>query len=76
MNILFFFRIINGKEFTQKDGIQIEKDITNNRYSLVIPKLNPSLHAGTITIKALNIVGVVTHDVSINILGKIVFFGF
>ncbi len=67
-------RSINGKELTQKDGVQIEKDVNNNKYSLNIPKLNPSLHAGTVTIKATNAVGTVTHDVSINILGNLVFF--
>lgn len=62
-------RSINGKELTTKDGVQIEKDANNNKYSLNIPKLNPSLHAGIVTIKAVNVVGTVTHDININILG-------
>jgi hypothetical protein len=65
-----YFRLINGKELTAKDGVQIEKDVNSNKYTLNIPKLNPSLHAGVLTIKATNVIGTVTHDVNINILGK------
>ncbi len=72
--VFYLFRSINGKELNQKDGVQIEKDVNLNKYSLNIPKLNPSLHAGTVTIKATNVVGTVTHDVNINILGNLIFF--
>lgn len=71
---LTLFRIINGKELSTKDGVQIEKDVNNNKYSLIIPKLNPTLHAGTVTIKATNVVGIVTHDVNINIFGNFIFY--
>lgn len=64
------FRLVNGKELTNKDGVQIEKDLANNKYSLTIPKANPSIHAGTITIKATNTIGSVSHDLILNILGK------
>ena len=60
---------MNGKEFSKKDDIQIEKDVSNNTYSLTIPKLNPSVHSGKLTIDAKNIVGSVSHEISINILG-------
>jgi hypothetical protein len=64
-------RLINGKELTTKDGVQIEKDVNNNRYSLTIPKANPSVHAGVITIKATNAIGSAQHELSLNILGKL-----
>jgi hypothetical protein len=64
-------RLINGKELTTKDGVQIEKDVNNNRYSLTIPKANPSAHAGVITIKATNAIGSAQHELSLNILGNI-----
>lgn len=54
---------------TTKDGVQIEKDVNNNKYTLVIPKANPTVHAGLITIKAANNIGTVTHDLTLNILG-------
>ena len=60
---------MNGKELTMKDGVQIEKDVNNNRYSLVIPKANPSVHAGTLTIKATNSIGSAQHELNISILG-------
>ncbi len=66
---------MNGKEFSKKDDIQIEKDISNNNYSLTIPKLNPSVHSGQITIEAKNIVGSVKHDMKIDILGLLKFYG-
>jgi hypothetical protein len=67
---------------TTKDGVQIEKDVNNNRYSLTIPKVNPSIHAGMLTIKATNPICSVTHEISLNILGiyiliwELLFFGF
>ncbi len=62
-------RLVNGKELTNKDGVQIEKDVNNNKYSLTIPKANPTLHAGTLTIKASNLIGSVQHDLNLTILG-------
>ncbi len=66
---MIFFRIINGKDLTNKDGVQISKDINNNTYTLIIPKLNPSVHDGIITIKATNPIGTIQHDIHLNILG-------
>lgn len=63
--------LINGKEVTAKDGVQIEKDVNNNKYTLAIPKANPAVHAGVITIKASNVIGTVQHDINLNILGKV-----
>lgn len=59
---------INGKELTTKDGVQIEKDVANNKYSLIIPKANPAVHGGVITVKATNPIGTAQHDVNLNIL--------
>jgi hypothetical protein len=53
---------------TAKDGVQIEKDVNNNRYALTIPKANPSVHNGLITIKATNSIATVQHDLNLNIL--------
>lgn len=63
--------LINGKEVTNKDGVQIEKDPANNRYSLLIPKANPVSHHGVISVKATNPIGTAQHDVNLNILGII-----
>lgn len=63
------YRLINGKELTTKDGVQIEKDVNNNKYTLAIPKANPTVHAGQITIKAANSIATVTHELTLNILG-------
>lgn len=62
-------RLVNGKELNNKDGVQIEKDVNNNKYSLTIPKANPSVHAGTLAIKASNLIGSVQHDLNLTILG-------
>lgn len=67
---LIIKRLINGKELTNKDGVQIEKDVNNNKYSLTIPKANPAVHSGTVTIKATNPIGSISHELSLNILGK------
>lgn len=67
---LILIRLINGKELTNKDGVQIEKDVNNNKYSLTIPKANPAVHSGTITIKATNPISSISHELSLNILGK------
>ncbi|MCA9334474.1 immunoglobulin domain-containing protein, partial [Candidatus Saccharibacteria bacterium] len=60
--------LINGKELTVKDGVQIEKDVNNNKYTLTIPKANPAVHSGTITIKATNPIGSVQHELKLDIL--------
>lgn len=60
---------MNGKEFSKKDDIQINKDVSNDTYTLTITKLNPSIHSGKITIEAKNIVGSITHEINIDILG-------
>lgn len=62
--------LINGKELTTKDGVQIEKDVNNNKYSLTIPKANPSVHAGAIVIRATNPIGTITHELTLNIRGN------
>ena len=62
---------MNGKELTTKDGVQIEKDVNNNRYCLSIPKANPAVHMGVITVKAANNIGSAEHAISLNILGEI-----
>ena len=54
---------------TNKDGVQIEKDVNNNKYSLTIAKVNPIAHNGTITIKANNIVKTTQHDMNLIVLG-------
>lgn len=58
---------------TTKDGVQLEKDVNNNKYTLVIPKANPTVHAGLITVKAANNIGAVTHDIKLDILGSLIF---
>lgn len=60
--------ICNGKELSSKD-VQVTKDLSTDTYSLTIPKVNPSVHSGTITIKASNVVGSVEHEILLNILG-------
>jgi len=58
-----------SKELTAKDGVQINKDVATNTYTLIIPKLNPSVHAGTITARAVNVISSVEHDVNLEIQG-------
>ncbi len=43
----------NGKELAIKDGVKIEKDVANDKYSLVIPKIAEK-NVGTYTVKATN----------------------
>lgn len=59
---------INGKELTAKDGVQIEKDVNNNKYALTIPKANPTAHSGLVTIKATNAIGSAQHELTLSIL--------
>jgi hypothetical protein len=42
--------LFDGREFTAKDGVKIEKD-AKDKYTLIIPKV---MMAGTITVKAVN----------------------
>jgi hypothetical protein len=53
---------------TNKDGVQIEKDVNANKYSMTIPKVNSSIHSGVVTIKATNPLGSVTHDCNLSVL--------
>ena len=71
--IEFSFRLLNGKELSVKDGVQIEKDVNAGRYTLTIPKVNPSIHSGTIIIKATNTIGSVEHEILLNVFGKYIF---
>ena len=61
---------INGKELSNKDGVQIEKDVSNNRFSLNIPKVNAAVHAGLVTVKASNTLGSVQHEILLSVYGK------
>ena len=61
--------ILNNKEVNSKDGVQIIKDVASDTYSLTIPKINPSVHAGTIIIKATNVVGTIQHEIRLDVLG-------
>ncbi len=71
---LYPLRLINGKELTAKDGVQVEKDVANNKFSLTIPKINSNVHAGTVTIKATNSLGSAQHDIILNVDGnKLIF---
>ena len=56
---------------TVNDGVQIEKDLVNNTYSLAIPKLNSASHSGTLTIKATNLIASIQHELSLVVLGII-----
>lgn len=58
---------------TVKDGVQIEKDVANNKYSLTIPKANPAVHSGVVTVKASNTIGTAQHDINLSILGNYLF---
>ena len=62
--------ILNGKEFTAKDGVQINKNIETNTYTLTIPNINPSIHYGKIVIKASNVVDTIQHEISLDVLGE------
>jgi hypothetical protein len=59
--------LFNGKEFTTRDGVRIEKDIAKDRYSLVIPKVTPAL-IGTITARATNEYGTAEKNCQLDVL--------
>lgn len=59
--------LLNGKEFTNRDGVRIEKDVGKDKYTLVIPKVTPA-HIGTITAKASNEFGTVEKNCQVDVL--------
>ena len=64
----YFLRLLNGRELTNKDGVQIEKDINNDKYTLRIPKLT-STHTGVLSIKATNQIKSIENNLEIKVLG-------
>ena len=63
-NIVWLF---NGKEFTNRDGVRMEKDVGKDKYTLVLPKVTPA-HIGTITAKATNEFGTVEKNCQLDVL--------
>lgn len=63
-NVIWLF---NGKEFTNRDGVRMEKDVGKDKYTLVVPKVTPA-HIGTITAKATNEFGTVEKNCQIDVL--------
>lgn len=63
-NLVWLF---NGKEFTNRDGVRVEKDVAKDKFTLVIPKVTPA-HIGTITAKASNEFGTVEKNCQIDVL--------
>ena len=63
-NLVWLF---NGKEFTNRDGVRVEKDVAKDKYTLVIPKVTPA-HIGTITAKATNEFGTIEKNCQIDVL--------
>ncbi len=63
-----FSRLLNGRELSNKDGVQLEKEINNDRYSLKIPKLT-SAHTGVLSIKATNQLKSIENNLDIKVLG-------
>lgn len=63
-NLVWLF---NGKEFTNRDGVRVEKDVAKDKYTLVIPKITPA-HIGTITAKASNEFGTVEKSCQLDVL--------
>jgi hypothetical protein len=57
----------NGKELTLKDGVKIEKDVANDKYSLVIPKIADK-NVGSYTVKAVNEFGSEERQCKLDIL--------
>ena len=43
----------NEKELTIKDGVRMEKDVSKDKYTLIIPKVGQN-HLGKYTVKAIN----------------------
>lgn len=63
-NVVWLF---NGKEFTNRDGVRVEKDVSKDKYTLVIPKVTPA-HIGTITAKASNEFGTAEKNCLLDVL--------
>ena len=63
-NLVWLF---NGKEFTNRDGVRMEKDVGKDKYTLVVPKVTPA-HIGTITAKATNEFGSVEKNCQLDVL--------
>lgn len=59
--------LLNGKEFTNRDGVRIEKDAGKDKYSLVVPKVTPA-HIGTVTARASNEFGTVEKNCQLDVL--------
>lgn len=63
-NVIWLF---NGKEFTNRDGVRVEKDVAKDKYTLVIPKVTPA-NIGVITAKATNEFGTAEKNCQIDVL--------
>lgn len=63
-NVIWLF---NGKEFTNRDGVRMEKDVAKDKYTLVIPKVTQA-NIGTITVKATNEFGSVEKNCQLDCL--------
>lgn len=63
-NVIWLF---NGKEFTNRDGVRMEKDVAKDKYTLVLPKVSPA-NIGTITVKATNEFGSVEKNCQLDCL--------
>jgi len=63
-NVVWLF---NGKEFTNRDGVRMEKDAAKDKYTLVIPKIAQT-HVGSITAKASNEFGTVEKTCQLEVL--------
>jgi hypothetical protein len=63
-NVIWLF---NGKEFTAKDGVRVEKDVGKDKYILVLPKVTPA-HIGTITARATNEFGTSEKSCQLDVL--------
>ena len=59
--------MLNGKEFTNRDCVRVEKDVSKDKYTLVIPKVTPA-HIGTITAKASNEFGTIEKNCQLDVL--------
>jgi hypothetical protein len=57
----------NEKELTVKDGVRVEKDVSKDKYTLVIPKVNQN-HLGKYTVKAINEFGSDEKSCDLNVL--------
>ncbi len=63
----------------KKLGLRLEslrkvKDVNKNTYTLTIPRMNSSIHCGTLKIKATNTIGSTEKEYNLRILGFFLFF--